>query len=247
MSKTLCYGIITILVLMLINSCESPAKVEDISDPSNIKPQILLSKVINNSDKSAISLITVKLKDKDENYIELENGNIFVNGKIMSPPSSNGSGSETKYYKLSLPVAADSIYIFEVHFPGEIIAYAWIETPEIDLSEMTIPLEHARNTSLSIQWPEKDFRYPQTVWIQNWNASDGFSSDHQTSLNILRPDLGVFVIPAQYITYGNVSDALTEETRIYLVAHSVGILEDAFMEGGYIECQFQLFQDIYVY
>lgn len=229
--------------LLILTACDTPASPERIDDPSFIKPQILVMREINNSDGSAVSLITVKLKDKNENYIELIGGKITVNGLKMSAPSAwNG-----KYYKSTANVVDDSIYAFEITFSGGAKGYAWIETPEIEFRTMTVPLEHPRSTDLTVTWSKTDYRYPQYLAIHYWTPENSFSSKDQVQMNIRTPYLGSCLVDKKYMVYRNLSDGLVEETRIILIAETNGLLEDSFMVGGYIQSQIKIWQDIFVY
>ncbi len=236
-----------VTALVLLSKCETPADPQNVSKPSRIKPQIYLQSLRNFANDSMTSKITVKLKDENDDYVEVSGGKVTVNGVKLLPPSSSFQGPDTRYYKSTTPVLPDSVYTFRVTFSDGDYGYAWIETADFIVKELNIPLEHRHDTPMTISWKAKDFRYPQHVYIQYWTKEHGFSSNDQVKINVDNPFAGQITIDKKYFPQRDKSDEKDNETRIILIAATEGLIEDSFMSGGYIESQIRVYRDIFVY
>jgi hypothetical protein len=127
------------------------------------------------------------------------------------------------------------------------VAYAWIETPEVELSQINMPVEHKRNTDLTVTWMDIDFRYPQRCIIKFWDEEEGFDHSNQYDLIIHDPFLGEYTIAGKYLRLWNVNEEIENETRIMVVSETDGILESTFLNGGYIRSHFEIYQDVFLY
>lgn len=246
-THTLLFSLLFILITQLTIKCSDPASVEEINNPGSVRPQITLTKTVNNSTGQSNAIIKAVLRNQDDEIVEIDDGNIFVNNLRMDPPENYFFGESRNYYQKVIPLYTDSLYIFEIRFSNGSEAYAWIETPEVELSQINMPLEHKRNTDLTVEWIDIDFRYPQSCIIKFWDKEEGFEHSNQKVLMIHDPFLGEYTISGKYLIYRNESEEVTNETRIIIRSETDGVIESSFLNGGYIRSYFKIYQDAFMY
>jgi len=238
---------INFCLLLILVACKDPASTKTIDDPKRLRPIISLTRSLNNESGVVNSDIKVTLKDMNNESIEIDNGKITINGHTMREPGGTFFWEFRDYYDSTFPLGPDSLYTFKIYFSDGDFYEAWIITPDIKLNQMDVPLKHRRKTDLSIKWSESDYRYPQTLLIQYYQPSDGFSSESQNKIALRYPYLGSFTINKDYIKYTDKASEVIRETRIQLVAETTGALDQQFQPGGIITCKFNLYQDIEIY
>ena len=187
------------------------------------------------------------LRNQDDDIVEIDHGNIYVNSLRMEPPVNYLFGESRNYYKKVIPLYTDSLYTFEIRFSNGSVAHAWIETPEVEVSQINLPLEHKRNTDLTVTWTDIDFRYPQHCIVKIWDEEEEFAHSNQLELQIHDPFLGEYTISGKYLRYRNVSEEIENETRIIIRSETDGVLESTFLTGGYIRSYFEIYQDVFIY
>jgi hypothetical protein len=111
-------GIISAAILMA--SCSSPLSDIAISDPNLITPIIKVE--FNNTEDGKNSVINTCLTDKNGAYIELKEGEVAVNGKIMNTTlacyNSNMNVDSEKKYTITVTLADSAKYDNTVTTPA---------------------------------------------------------------------------------------------------------------------------------
>ncbi len=238
--------IISISILIL-TACKDPASTQELTDPKSLRPIITLDRSLNNETGVVTSITQVTLKNVKNESVEIEGGKILINGHEMEEPGGLFFWEFTDYYQSSLPLELDTVYTFQIFFSDGDYYEAWIETPEIDLNHMELPLKKQRNTNLTVKWTETDYRYPQFLLVQYYQPSIGFNSKSQDKIALRYPYLGSFTVDKKYIKYTDKASEAIRETRIVLVAQTLGALDKNFQPGGSITCNFNIYQDIEIY
>lgn len=229
-------------------SCENLAESQQVNDADEIKPIISLSGSLNNDSRVYKSKISVLLKNKNDNAIEIEGGMVKVNGYTMTPPNTAliSSGKHDDYV-FNGDIVPDELYLFEVILSNNITYRAWIESPEVFPTTLDVPQRVDRDKSLLVKWQDTDYRYPQFIILKKYVKDEGFSEATQVQLNIDNPYYGSYTVPKKYIKYQNVSEEVLNETRIILMAQTIGSLDQNFSKGGTITCTFKIYRDLEIY
>lgn len=229
-------------------SCGDTAVSQQVDDADQLTPIITLSGSLNNQTRSYDSKISVLLKNKNNNAVEIEGGTVKVNGYTMTPPSTALIGSDNHDdYVFYGDIIPDELYVFEIILSNNQIYQAWIESPEVFPTTLDVPQRIERDKDLLVKWQKTDYRYPQFLILKNYDTKKGFSGEDQILLKIDEPYYGRYTIDKKYIKYQNVSEEQVNEFRIILKAQTEGSLDHNFSKDGTITCTFQLYSDLEIY
>lgn len=234
-------------ISMFLFRCGNPVSWETVVEPKNIRPEIVLTKNLNNLTGNQNIKIKVELNNTNGESIGIENGYVKVNGRRMNDPNLGIGSTAPAYYFATLPIERDSLYTFDISFSDGQSYYAWIITPDIDLVQMELPDRVKRKNSFNVSWIETDYRYPQDLFVQYFQQGDGFTSKNQERIRIHYPYKGIVSINKNFVRYTDNDDFVTAESRIILSASTNGALDEQFSSGGTIECRFNIYHDIEVY
>ena len=237
-----------LLIVFYVMSCGNMAESQEVEDADQIKPIITLTGSLNNQTRSYKSKISVLLKNKDNDPIEIKGGMVKVNGYTMTPPNTALIGSSGNMdYVFYGDIVPDELYEFEIILSNNQTYKAWIESPEVFPTILEVPQRVERNKSLEVKWQNSDYRYPQFLLIKNYVTDKGFSEEGQVQLEIKNPFYGSYTIDKKYVKYQNVSEEQINETRIILLAQTEGTLDEYFSRKGTITCTYKLYTDVEVY
>lgn len=234
---------VILAICFCVISCENLAESQQVNEANEIKPIISLTGSLNNHTGSYNSKISVLLKNRNNKSIEIEGGNVKVNGYTMTPPIAFNHDD----YLFEGDIIPDELYVFEIILSSGETFMAWIESPEVFPTTLDVPQRVERNKNLEVKWQNTDYRYPQFLILRPYQVDEGFTEDHQIQLEIKEPYYGSFTVDKKYIKYQNVSDEVVNETRIILKAETSGSLDQDFSEGGTITCTFKLYTDLEIY
>ncbi len=227
--------------------CGNIASYEEVTDPESLRPVITMERSMNNETGVITSTTKVYLKDINNHSIAIDNGRVEINGHIMKEPNNYLFERNTDYYISNLTLIADTLYTFKIFFSDSVFYEAMIETPEIDLNQIEATVKLKRNTDLTVSWLEKDYRYPQFIYVLYYQPDGGFHDDKGYKIAIRYPYLGTFKVDGKYIKYTDRDPAVIREVRLLLLAQTSGALDVNFQPGGSITCSFKIYQDIEIY
>jgi len=187
-------------------SCDDLAVSQRVNDLDQIIPTISLTGSLNNQTRSFQSRISVLLKNKNDNAVEIEGGAVRVNGYTMTPPSvallSPNKHDDYVFYGDIIP---DELYLFEIVLSNDQTYRAWIESPEIFPTILEVPERIDSGKNMVVNWQNTDFRYPQFLILQYYDADKGFSEENQIQLKIDEPYYGRYTVDKKYIKYQNIT------------------------------------------
>jgi len=243
------YKIILILTLgFWMVSCDNLAESQQVNDADELKPTIRLTGSFNNQTRVYNSKISVLLKNKNNKAVEINGGMVKVNGYTMTPPNTallaSNKHDDYVFYGDIIP---DELYVIEVSLSNSETYRAWIESPEVFPTTLDVPQRIERDKNLEVNWQNTDYRYPQILFLQNYDKDGGFSTGDQVQFRIDEPYYGTYLVDKKYIKYQNVSEDVINETRIILQAQTEGVLDQNFSQGGTITCIFKIYSNLEIY
>ena len=236
--------IITIVLNLLIVSCDSPLSEIAITQPGLIKPLI-------NIKKSTFELgyrldqITVQLKDSKNEDVELKGGAVIFKG--MKLPYLNYLFGDS-YYKLSSEdcgctlLFPDSTYRIRIQLADSIEYFAEILMPEIDIKSLDVPSSHNKAVDMKISWSDTSYLFPQKIEFKYSYRINSTSEDSTIYMVIPDPISGWFLIDQEYFT---IEDDIWQ-VEITVISETEGILDNRFLAGGYIKSRFSIKRKIQI-
>ncbi|NOZ74009.1 MAG: hypothetical protein GXO90_01330 [FCB group bacterium] len=238
---------IIIAVSILIISCDL-ADTSLTSDDTRIIPDIQLTAARNARDNSIHYLTKVYIRNEAGDELKIADGGVWINDVKMVPPSTTIFPIEDyhSYYKSTVRLNPDSLYTIRILNSDSTENFAWILTPDIDLTVLNIPERYPRKTTLTLSWQNTDFRYPQQIHIDLYDADAGKYKNDATLL-IEYPYTGSYTINRKYIKHTNVSDEVSAEMKIILIAETLGALDNTLPVESKIKAQFTIYKTLEIY
>ncbi len=142
------FGVLLGFVGISCELTESPLSDVPISEPSVIR--VLAEADRDNGSTNAVSsLLMVTLYDKHDEFIEIKNGQVSVNGLSMTYC---GFG---QYIRTNETVSPDASYTFVVSLSDGSQYSCNVHTPK-ELRELTVPAQYDRKSNLVITWQTSD-------------------------------------------------------------------------------------------
>lgn len=233
--------------MLVVQRCDEPAITEPVASPDEIRPEILLTRTMNNENGQTKSEIRVLLRDKRDNIVEIDSGRVMVNNELMSPPENALFGTQRNYYYSALPVQANSNYEITVVLSSGDEAKAWVKAPSNELSQVMIPDEQRDGTDMTVRWLDTSYQYPQYIALRRMSSNGTFSETSETLFYNRYPYKGEFTIKGRYINFQDDYEGEYNEHRVYVIAQNEGALSEDFLEGGTIKCQLRIYQDFHIY
>lgn len=236
-----------IAISTLIISCDlADTSITDAE--TRIIPDIQFTAARNARDNSIHYLTKVYIRNEAGDELNIYNGGVWLNDIKMVPPSTALFPIEDyhSYYKSTLPLNPDSLYTIKILHSDSTESYAWIITPDIDLTVLNVPDRYPRKTALTLSWQNTDFRYPQYIHIDLYDA-DAKQYKNDATLLIDYPYRGTYTISGKYIKHTNVSNNVSEEMKIILIAETLGSLDDTLPVESTIKAQFKIFKTLEIY
>jgi hypothetical protein len=142
---------IVILLGFLWTSCElteSPLSDVPISEPSVIRVVAEADRDVGTTNYTS-SRLMVSLYDKHEEFIELKQGSVSVNGL---PMAYSGFG---EYIRTNEAVRADADYTFVITLSDGSQHSCGVHTPK-NLNQLTVPATYDRKSNLVVSWQTPD-------------------------------------------------------------------------------------------
>jgi hypothetical protein len=137
---------------LLLQSCnkESPLSNTEITDPSILTAQFTISKNKKQSTGSSDYTFQASILDKKDRYVEILNGNVFLNGIKMNPQRAPYE-NVTRYflYTDKIKFKLDSLYTFTVVLSDGASYSSSIRTPATD---MISTVANSAGDSISFTW-----------------------------------------------------------------------------------------------
>lgn len=128
-------------------SCSSPLSDVPISEPSVLRAVAVAERDIGVTN-GITSFLQLSLRDKHEEWVELKEGNVTVNGLAMSY---DGWGS----YVRNDAVQPDANYTYKITLSDGSKYSCQVHTPK-DLHQFDVPSEYDRKSPLTLTWQESD-------------------------------------------------------------------------------------------
>ncbi len=199
-------------------SCESPLSDVPISEPSVLRAEVVAQRAIGSSGYTA-SVLEVALRDKHEQWVELKEGSVSVDGLLMSY---DGFGA----YVRNDPVQPDVDYTFVVTLSDGSKYTSKVHTPK-NLSQFTVPATYNRTGPFTVSWREVDPTASATLDLVGDSASAEFSvSSSQGSYTLQATDLARF--------------HAGETVRVMLTFTKSGQVDGRFMSTSFAEALFSI-------
>jgi hypothetical protein len=175
------------LLVALWPACSSPLSDVPISEPSVLRVSALAQHDIGTSG-AATSLLQVALFDKHEQWVELKEGGVTVNGL---PMSYNGLGAYTR----SDVVRPDVNYSFVVTLSDSSKYSCNVHTP-LNLYQLNLPASYNRTGPLTVSWLSVDVTAQTVLELSGDSASARYNiPSSQGSFTLQPTDFSQFHSP----------------------------------------------------
>jgi hypothetical protein len=218
-------------------TCRSPLSDVDITDPSLIRPKIVVRKLVNYLG-SLSQKFEASFFDSNGNAVELKNGDVAANGVSMSLTTSLLTAAPGYVLNTAslLQVALDSTYTFVTTLADGQQINSVITMQEKNLFDFIAPTRHPKATDLLITWKEGDARYRIILSLLAHIARDSTDRFENETINLPDPASEQFAIPASFFTS---SDSIFR-VDMTLTTKSTGNVNSQFRSGGEITSRFSI-------
>lgn len=222
MKKNIIIPLLFITAILLIMRCAQNSALSDveITDPSLLKVTIEMQRT-QDQNGSIFPTINAYLYDKNDNYVSLKNGALYVNGIMMQ--LQNLPIGNLPYYTASglINFTIDSLYTFTIMLADSSKHFFTVRTQTQDIYAFTVPTNISRHVALNVSWLNKDTT--GTIFIESTGHGE---------LQVAYPDSGTYSFPPYFF-----SD--TTYSSIYVNLHSLkyGTIDQAFRNGSYIKSE----------
>lgn len=215
---------LSILILAALSfflaSCESSLSDEEISNPSVISPQIIVSK-----DRDYRGLVSYTyecvLADKGGARVALKNGSVAMNSTQMIL-TKDLIGS---YYTLTtkyVPYVLGAAYTFKVQLANGASYDAVVTNPVVDLSALAAPQNVSPSSNIFLQWAGIDSNVTMSLSLKIYYRLNGEEKFFIRTIDVPDPKAAKFTLtPAQYLS----SAGSTYGVEITLIAEIEGTVD----------------------
>ncbi|GEM_PF-5619496 len=235
------YSIALFFILLIgLTSCkplDSPLSDLILSDPSVLRPEILIKKETNSLGHTSF-YGSVKIYDKNGDLVRLKDGVVSVNS--VNLPLSGSEGTRGRFYELtSDALRFDSGQVVTVIIQlGDGEKYlSDVKAPDKDLSKMYLPESVSRSSNLVIRWEQISVSNPRTLFLRYYyKKSDGRAHSGEQTVEISNPSTGRYILNSGFFQI----EPNIYEMFLRLISSSTGTVDTHFMKGGFINCQLVL-------
>ncbi len=219
---------LSLIIGLLLVSCDSPLSDIEINDPSLINCVFTIERTIENGSESEYA--TAILTDKNLGLVQLKNGSVKVNNQNL------GYYGFTKTYHSDIQVELNTQYTFTVVLANGEEYSSSVITPANDFGNVGLPNEVTINSDVPITWT--DFNSSNNIKIM-YQVLDHENVWHDV-FETTTTDDGSYAISNDNIQYSNSFMDLAE-AKVILIRNTDGNINPNF-RGGSITSNFRYSQ-----
>ena len=229
------------LFILSFTSCQESALSDvALTDPGLIEFHANLTKSFSSGVRTE-SINTILL-DKNNDQVELKDGNVYVNNVKMSL---NRDFFNLPYYTLNgTPnIQDDSTYTIKVVFADtSIVCTSTITLEENNLDSFNVAVSHVRTEPLTITWTAIDEAYNVRLGIVKRIVNDTATENRSLNDIVISSSMDSYTFPATFLTD---SDGTLNKITFTLKSEETGSVDSKF-NSGYIKCLFKNTKEIVI-
>jgi len=209
-------------------SCSSPLSDTNVTDPSLLEPQLVVSKSIESG--ARVVAYTADIYDKNYNLVTLQNGSVKINGFSMNERANLFGGEE--YYlsgESEVKFALNTAYNFTMTLSDGSQYHGTVKSQSTDLYEFDAPSSQSHKQNMTVTWKDTDPNASMYILMIYDFRTDSSSGSGEQKFTIPNPANGSYTINSSYLT---TSQGTIYEVDLTLVSEITGIIDPQFRPGS---------------
>ncbi len=230
-----------VLLSLIALSCSSPLSDVNITDPSLLEPQLVVTKSIGLTGNRSV-VYTADIYDKNFNLVTLQNGSVKINGFNMNERANLFGGEE--YYlqgESEVKFALDDTYTFTLTLSDGSKYYGKVTSQSEDLTEFVVPSSQSRTQPINVSWKNTDPNATMSIELVYKFSTDSSSGTGSQIINIGNPASESYSISPSVFT---TTQGKTTEVDLTLVSKITGTIDPGFRGGSSTVCKLTIEKDV---
>lgn len=222
--------LLTIIMFGMVGlSCSSPLSDTNVTDPSLLEPELVISKSIDALGARTVQY-TADILDKNSNLVTLQNGNVKVDGFAMNLRAYVFGGEEYDLLGESeVKFVLDTTFTFALTLSDGSQYYGTVKSQANDLFEFDTPSTQSHTQNMVITWMDTDPNAAMRIEMTSKFHTDTSNGTGFQTIQLPNPTTGSFTINSSYF---NGPQGTIYEVDLVLVSEIRGNIDSHFRSGS---------------